>query len=138
MFIDASAIVSILNREPGYEEIVRRIEESSSRRYVSSLVKFETIAAIARSRSGAVRPTSKQLELSEKIVNDFCERIEAQEINITPHIGQTAIQVARRYSKVVGHEANLNFGDCFAYAYASVYNTRLVYKGNDFSKTDLP
>ncbi len=137
MFIDASAIVSILIGEPGYEEMVRRIEESSSRRYVSSLVKFEANAAVARSRSGENRPTSEQLGLSEKIVNEFCDRIEAKEINITPLIGQTAIQVARRYGKLVGHEANLNFGDCFAYACASVYNTRLVYKGNDFSKTDL-
>lgn len=51
MFIDASAIVYILNRKSRYEEIVRRIKESSSSRFVSSLVKFETIAAITRSRS---------------------------------------------------------------------------------------
>ena len=36
------------------------------------------------------------------------------------------------------HPARLNFGDCFAYQLAKEYSCRLLYVGNDFSKTDLP
>jgi ribonuclease VapC len=35
------------------------------------------------------------------------------------------------------HPADLNFGDCFAYACARAYRAPLLYKGNDFAQTDL-
>lgn len=35
------------------------------------------------------------------------------------------------------HPARLNMGDCFAYACAKTHDARLLYKGDDFSKTDL-
>jgi len=43
----------------------------------------------------------------------------------------------RTYGKLVGHPADLNMGDCFAYACAKVYGAQLLYKGRDFSETDL-
>ena len=43
----------------------------------------------------------------------FCEAVEAEDIAITPAIGQRALKAARAYGKFVGHEASLNFGDCF-------------------------
>ncbi|ATG46033.1 hypothetical protein PhaeoP83_04428 (plasmid) [Phaeobacter inhibens] len=137
MFIDASAIVAILNREPGYEEIVKRIDDKKNGRFVSPLVRFEAVAALARSRSGATRPTPEQFELAEQVVTAFCDSLKARDIDITHTIGQRAMRAARTYGKFVGHEADLNFGDCFAYACASSYNARLVYKGDDFAKTDL-
>jgi len=33
--------------------------------------------------------------------------------------------------------ANLNFGDCLSYACAKVHNARLLFKGHDFSQTDI-
>ncbi|WP_377194336.1 type II toxin-antitoxin system VapC family toxin [Ruegeria meonggei] len=137
MFIDASAIVAILNREPGYEEIVKRIEDQKRGRYVSPLVRFEATAALARSRSGVTRPDFNQHELAEQIVETFCDEIEARNIDITRAIGQRANLAARTYGKMVGHKADLNFGDCFAYACAQAYNSRLIYKGDDFAKTDM-
>ncbi|MBR0924530.1 type II toxin-antitoxin system VapC family toxin, partial [Bradyrhizobium diazoefficiens] len=41
------------------------------------------------------------------------------------------------YSRLVDHPAQLNFGDCFAYACAKAYRIPLLYKGNDFAQTDL-
>lgn len=137
MFVDASAIVAILNREPGHEEILKRIEDQKRGCYVSPMVRFEATAAIARSRSGATRPDFDQHELAEQVVEAFCDGIEARNIDITRAIGQRANLAARTYGKFVGHEADLNFGDCFAYACAKAFNTRLIYKGDDFAKTDL-
>lgn len=137
MFIDASAIVAILNREPGSDDIVRRIDDHKGQRRVSPLVRFEAVAAVARSRSGAVRPTPEQFAAAEQIVEAFCDSIDASEIPITPEIGQRALLAARTYGKFVGHAADLNFGDCYAYASASACEARLVYKGDDFARTDL-
>jgi len=137
MFIDASAIVAIVNSEPGSDEIVRRIEDHRGDKFVSPLVRFEAVAAIARSRSGKVRPTPEQFEIAEEVIGAFCDSIGAKTITITPAVEKRALFAARTYGKMVGHEADLNFGDCFAYGCAKAYNVRLVYKGDDFSKTDL-
>lgn len=137
MFIDASAIVAVLNREQGFEGIVRRIEDHVGARYISPLVRFEAVAAVARSRSGQRRPSPPQFEAAERAVAAFCESVEVEEIDITPPIGQGALYAARTYGKFIGHAADLNFGDCYAYACASAYNAQLLYKGDDFAKTDL-
>lgn len=137
MFIDASAIVAILLREQDADELLKRIEDYRGDRYVSPLVRFETTAALARSRSGSRRPTPEQFAEAEQIAEAFCNSIEAKDITITPTIGKKALLAGRTYGKFVGHDADLNFGDCYAYACASDYSVPLIYKGNDFSKTDL-
>ena len=43
-----------------------------------------------------------------------------------------------RYGKGTGHPAQLNFGDCLAYAVAKVRGVPLLYKGQDFAQTDIP
>ena len=138
MFIDASAIVAILNKEPGFEDLVRRIEDAPGPRFVSSLVRFEAVTAVARSRSSRnSTPDAAQVDLAEQAVVRFCEILAVRDVTITPAIGAKALNAARRFGKLVGHPAGLNFGDCFAYACAEAYNARLVYKGNDFAQTDL-
>ena len=49
-------------------------------------------------------------------------------------------QVVRKAIRNYGkgrHPARLNFGDCFSYALATVTNSPLLFKGNDFSQTDV-
>ncbi len=137
MFIDASAIVAILNNEVDSIELLEVIMLEKKKRYVSPLVRFEATAAIARSRSGKRKPTPELFEMAGKIVSDFCDRIEARDITITHSVGEKAQEAAAKYGKFVGHPADLNFGDCFAYGCAKSYGAKLVYKGNDFSQTDL-
>ena len=48
-----------------------------------------------------------------------------------------AISAYRQYGKSSGHAAGLNFGDCFTYALAKLGSEPVLYKGNDFSRTDL-
>ena len=50
---------------------------------------------------------------------------------------QAANIAYRQYGKGVGHPAQLNFGDCMAYAVAKVHDVPLLYKGGDFAKTDI-
>ncbi|MCY3878141.1 MAG: type II toxin-antitoxin system VapC family toxin [Rhodobacteraceae bacterium] len=137
MFVDASVVVAIINREAGFEKIVKRMEAHKGKFYVSPLVKFEAVAAVARSRSGTRHPTPEQFEASGDVVQTFFRSISASEITITDAIGDKALAVAARYGKFVGHEADLNFGDCFAYACAQAFNSSLLYKGDDFAKIDM-
>lgn len=137
MFVDASVVVAIINREAGFKEIIKRMEAHQGKFDVSPLVKFEAVAAIARSRSGKARPTPEQFEAAGVVVENFFRSINANEIMITGTIGNKALAVAARYGKFVGHEADLNFGDCFAYACAKAFNSPLLYKGDDFAQTDL-
>ena len=48
-----------------------------------------------------------------------------------------AIAAFRRYGKGSGHPAGLNFGDCFTYVLARLTGEPILFKGDDFSRTDL-
>jgi ribonuclease VapC len=137
MFVDASAIVAILGREPGYEEIEKRLAAVEGRFFVSPLVKFEASVALARQKAGRNATSPALLRQAQRAVNAFVEDLEAEEVAITPEIGRGALDAAAAYGKAAGHSADLNFGDCFAYACAKQLKVSLVYKGKDFAHTDL-
>jgi uncharacterized protein with PIN domain len=91
-----------------------------------------------RSRAPAKKPVdAKAIAQAKAVVAAFVEDLGAREIIISGDIGRKAVEAAGRYGKVVGHQAALNFGDCFAYACAKAYRAPLLYKGEDFSQTDL-
>lgn len=138
MFIDASAIVGILRKEPGYEDLVRRIEDVEGQLYTSPLARYEASVSFARSRSGThATPTPERLAECADIVSGFLNELGVRDIHITSSIGDAAIRAAGDYGRATGHPAQLNFGDCFAYACAKAYRLRLIYKGDDFAQTDL-
>jgi ribonuclease VapC len=140
MFIDASALVAIFNREDGYAELERRILELESP-YVSPMVKFEASLAVSRSTwartKGAGRSRAELIVEARVYFEKYLAEIGARELPITGEIGNAALDAAAAYGKVVGHKAALNMGDCFSYACAEAQNVPLLYKGNDFVHTDL-
>lgn len=138
MFVEASAIFAIIKREEGYEELVGRIEGAQGQLFTSPMSRFE--ASVSLARQGAVKgkkPSSEEVAECASLVSAFLAEIKAKDITITGSIGDGAIRAAAEYGKTVGHPADLNFGDCFSYACAKAYRIKLLYKGNDFSKTDL-
>lgn len=56
---------------------------------------------------------------------------------VSRHQLEVAREAWRRYGKG-NHPAALNYGDCFAYALAHTENEPLLFKGNDFTQTDIP
>lgn len=139
-FVDASVIVAILNSEPGYEELEKRLAAADGKLYVSPLVRFEATLGIARALAGgpnASKPTQAMLGTARALVSAFLDAVEAEEMAISADIGDLALDTAGRYGKFVGHPADLNFGDCFAYACAKSRSLSLIYKGEDFARTDL-
>ena len=137
MFLDASVIVAILGREPGFEEIEKRLAMIDGDLHISPLVRFEASVALARLKSGNVRPSPNLLRQAMQAVDAFVTDLEVAEMSISPEIGSKALEASALYGKAVGHVADLNFGDCFAYACAKALGVALLYKGDDFAKTDL-
>ncbi len=138
MFIDASAIVGILNDESDARQLERTLDAATTPLFVSPLAIFEAVMAIARQRSskGARRVDADLIARAEAGVAAFVKDIGAREIPITADIARKAIEAAGRYGRTVGRKAGLNFGDCFAYACAKAHEAPLLYKGDDFSRTD--
>lgn len=141
MFVDASALVAVINREPGWEELAKRLSGIQNDCFVSPLVRFEAALAVACAAATAGstvgRPTPGLFAAARELVDDLITEIGAEEIVISGTIGDMALDAAMTYGKAVGHPADLNFGDCFAYACAKANRTGLVYKGDDFALTDL-
>jgi ribonuclease VapC len=128
MFIDASAIVAILAREPDWRDLVNRIDAASVV-MVSAVVVYETVLAVARIRA-------HDITIAESAVDDFLSSIAAETIDIDAAIGKAAIDAFARYGKG-RHPAALNMGDCFAYACAKSQALPILAKGDDFARTDV-
>lgn len=140
MFVDASVIVAVLWREPGYEEIINRLEAASGPFFISPLVRLEAVAALARQKAGEAGAATRIplfMPRAQAAVDEFVAALDAEEVALSAPIGQRAIEASAAYGKGVGHAAGLNLGDCFAYACAKELKVALLYKGNDFIHTDL-
>ena len=142
MFLDASAIVAILAGEEDAGYLLAKIEMSEGLKIYSPLSMLEAVISLARivsiSQFGDQVPTPPELidEIQEDVAK-FLETIGAREVSVSGSLHRNAIEAARNYGRVVGHPARLNFGDCFSYACAKEYRLPLLFKGDDFSKTDI-
>ncbi|EDX87023.1 hypothetical protein S7335_4730 [Synechococcus sp. PCC 7335] len=125
MVIDTSAIVAVLFDEPERTDFVYAIAAASTR-LMSASTLLECYLVI-ESRKQALGRTELELFVYEA---DF---------KVVPFDKvQTVLAAAawREYGKG-RHSAGLNFGDCFAYALAKAREEPLLFKGNDFSQTDI-
>ncbi len=141
MYVDASAIVAILNREPEADALKSAFDANSAKAFVSPLTIFEATISLARAKVFArknQKPSRADIDAAHKVVRAFLEANGVKEIPILADIGRLAIETAATYGKAVGHPADLNFGDCFVYACAKTYRAPLLFKGDDFTKTDIP
>ncbi len=128
MFVDASAIIAILAKEP--ELPLMRDKLNAARQVlVSPLAVYEASVGFARILEG-------NLVTSAAGVRDFLFATKAQIIPIDDAIGELALDAFRQYGKG-RHRASLNMGDCFSYACAKIHRVPLLFKGNDFIHTDI-
>lgn len=142
MFLDASAIVAILAGEVDAGYLLAKIEASKKPIFYSPLSMFEAVVSLARitsvSQLGDQAPTPPHLiDQAQEDVEAFMRTIGAREMSINGSLHRKAIEAARNYGRFVAHPARLNFGDCFSYACAKEYRLPLLFKGNDFSQTDI-
>ena len=122
--IDASAVVACLAEEAEATEFAKRIA-LAKRRFISSVNLLE---------ARLVRVFSKGIPA--EIVDDFLANENIEVIAFDEPLSELAFDAYRRYGKG-RHPARLNMGDCAAYALAKARGWPLLYKGDDFSETDI-
>ncbi len=129
MFVDASAIVAILTREPEADDLIERLGGAETP-ITSPIAMFEAVLGICRKHHSSVEATKQDLA-------EFLDAAQVGVVPITAKEADTALDAFLRYGKGKGHPAQLNLGDCFAYAVAKNLGKSLLFKGNDFDKTDV-
>jgi ribonuclease VapC len=128
MFLDASAMVAMLTEETEGDVLADCLAAASTR-HTSAIAIFETVAALIRKRSYSV-------DEARAIVARFLEMTNITLASIGAPESEAALTAFERFGKG-RHPANLNMGDCFAYACARALNTSLLFKGDDFTRTDI-
>jgi ribonuclease VapC len=127
--LDASAIVAILTGQPEGDALTEALERASE--ITTSPV------AVYEATLGLVRILRRSVEDAETDVMEFLHLARVVIQPIQPETAHVALEAFARYGKGRGHPARLNLGDCFIYAQAKAGGASLLYKGNDFSRTDI-
>lgn len=125
MVIDTSAVLAILNNEPERRRFNEAIEAAAVR-LISAASLLET-AIVLESRYG---------ERAEADLDLFIHRARIDVVPVDADQVEVARLAFRRYGKG-RHPAGLNFGDCFSYALAQATGHALLFKGDDFRRTDI-
>ena len=128
IFVDASAMIAMMAGEPDADELADRLG-AETQRLCSALSVWETVAGLCRAYIFSVRSARAQVE-------SFVELNGLKLVGI----GERELDLATQAYAEFGrgrHPAALNMGDCFAYACAKANRAKLLFTGDDFSKTDI-
>lgn len=125
MIVDASALLAIVLREPERE------------RHVDAILAAEPVPMSVANWLEATMGVDRRG--TPVAVARFEEFVRGARIELTP-VSASQAGIARSAWRMFGrgaHPARLNFGDCFAYALAKETREPLLFKGGDFSQTDV-
>jgi ribonuclease VapC len=126
VIVDTSALIAILRAEPEAVACAEAIELAGVRR-LSAAGYVELGAVIDRAGDTIASRRVEELLTTANI------KVEA----VTEHHARIAREAFRDFGKGSGHPARLNFGDCFSYALAKATGESLLFKGDDFRRTDV-
>ncbi|WP_322748836.1 MULTISPECIES: type II toxin-antitoxin system VapC family toxin [unclassified Frankia] len=126
MIVDSSALVAIVRAEP------------DAPRYAAALVSAArpAMSAVNYVEAAVVVDSARDPVASHR----FDELVRVAGIDVVGVTGEHAVlarQAYRDFGRGSGSPARLNFGDCFAYALAAQRREPLLFKGADFTHTDL-
>jgi ribonuclease VapC len=124
--VDTSALLAILEGEPDAAKYAEALADADA----------PLISAATLIEAGIVllnRHGPKSARKLHALIQEAGIEVEA----VTPRHAQIAIDAFAIYGKGRQHKAALNYGDCFVYALAKTTGLPLLFKGNDFSHTDL-
>jgi ribonuclease VapC len=125
MIIDTSAIAAIFFNEPDRRRFAEAMDRAD--RVRMSAVNFVELSIVIENQISAEALLKCDL---------FLQRAEVAIVSVTAEQANIARDAFRRFGKG-RHPAALNFGDCFAYALAKITGEPLLFKGDDFAKTDI-
>jgi ribonuclease VapC len=123
--VDTSALIAIPDREPAAALYAEAIAEADAP-LISAATLLE-LHIVMLNRHGA-----RAAQIVARLIQDVGIQIE----NFAAQHLELARAAYSRYGKG-RNSAGLNYGDCFSYALAKATGLPLLFKGEDFSKTDL-
>jgi len=126
VIVDSSAIVAIINGEPEAEDFTSAIERAQT---VSISAATLLESCIKLDAQGIPAVSSRLDRLIASVPIDV--------VDVTVEQVAIAREAYVEYGKGSGNPARLNFGDCFSYALAFAQDEPLLFKGDDFSQTDI-
>src|SRR5579885_3502997 len=125
MIVDTSAVIAILSEEPEAREFAATLEQAPERRL-----------SVASYLESAIVLDSRRLPALSRRLDDFIRETSLILEPVTMEHARLAREAYRDYGKG-RHRAGLNFGDCFSYALAKEKGEPLLFKGDDFRRTDV-
>lgn len=126
MIVDSSAIVCILNSEPGHDRVLGALF-SSNPLSMSASNYLECCQVI----------DSKRDPILSRELNELLVRLNVAMVPVTESTANIARGAFRLYGKGMNSKAKLNHCDCIAYALAKETGKPLLFVGNDFVHTDV-
>jgi len=126
MVVDTSALLAILLSEPEAPSLIRALAQAPSR----------SVGAPTLVEAAAVM-TARKGPAGEIALDALLRRLDVRVVPFTEDAARLARFAYGRFGKGVGSPAVLNYGDCLAYGTAMAAGEPLLFKGNDFSQTDV-
>jgi len=126
MIVDTSALIAILRDAEDAMAYARAIANAAISR-ISAATYVETAAVVDASRD----------PIASRRFDDLLHEAQFAIAPVTEVQARIAREAYRDFGRGSGHPARLNFGDCFAYALAKAMNEPLLFKGDDFTRTDI-
>jgi ribonuclease VapC len=126
VIVDTSALLAILKGEADSDAFAQALAGSPSSR-ISAGTLLETAIVVDANGDPVLSARLDQL----------VETASLEVVEVSAEHVRLARQAYRDYGRGSGHRAALNFGDCFAYALARATGEPLLFKGEDFSHTDV-
>lgn len=124
--VDSSAVIAVLRADPDAPVFARILQEQESLfMSAGTLLELGTVLLHKRGQ-GTISDLYRLLEVSHVEIMPVLER----------H-ARDAIDAYARFGRCTRHPAQLNYGDCFSYALARALDRPLLYKGDDFARTDI-
>jgi ribonuclease VapC len=129
IFVDSSAIVAILTADADAAALAAKLETDRER------ISAGHVVLEASMRLGSMFGLTPVA--ADKLVTRLLREAEIAVVPITEELSHAAVAAFERYGRGRGAGGNLNFGDCLSYACAKAHSARVLYKGHDFSQTDI-
>ena len=127
MIVDTSAVIAGLTEESDAPRFLRALTISAEPKRMSAANFLEAAIVVDANRN----------PLLSRRFDDLIVQTEIRAEPVTLEQADIARAAYRDFRKGSGHSAQLNFGDCFAYALAKSMREPLLFKGDDFSHTDV-
>lgn len=124
LIVDTSVVIAILRAECDARVFIEALG-IATQRMMSAGSYLEAGIVMAR-RDGR-----------QDVLDEFIKRAEIEIAAVAEAEAREGLLAYQQYGRGSGHRANLNFGDCFAYALAKTQNLPLLFKGEDFIHTDI-